>query len=326
MADEYDAFVRHSIFVERYKARLVRDIRSTINGVTNGIYRTVTASDLDQLNRRQLKALLNELEASIRLGYEPVTETIENALREFSVYEAEWQADALARVGVGVSLGIPSDADLWAAVNARPFEGKFLADWVAGLPVNTVRRVREATQQAYVDGVGPLELARQLRGTRSRKGVMDISARGAEAMARTAIAHTAAVSQERSFSNRRSIKEVQWVAVLDHRTSSICRSRDGMIMPKNEGPRPPAHVSCRSRIIPVTAGNRKRLEGRETYQQWLSEQPNAMQDDILGPSRGALYREGGYDVDRFVDESGQEYTLDQLRAKDQETFNEVFGE
>jgi len=134
------------------------------------------------------------------------------------------------------------------------------------------------------------------------------------------------MATQETYRSRRSIREEYWVSVLDHRTSPICRELSGKFFPKNEGPYPPQHVGCRSRRIAATKGNRAMLAQQETYQQWLSRQSAATQDDILGPSRGKLYREGGYSVSRFVDESGQRYSLDDLRKKDADTFAELFGE
>jgi hypothetical protein len=79
-------------------------------------------------------------------------------------------------------------------------------------------------------------------------------------------------------------------------------------------------------MIPVTSGNRAALQARPTYNDWLKQQPASVQDDILGPTRGKLFREGGFTVDRFTDRSGQEYTLDQLRQRDQEAFDEALAD
>lgn len=323
---EYDAQVRHSIFVERRKARVANEIVRMINSVTDDLYGKITASDLETLTRRQLDRLLREIEDIIRTGYDPIKGSIVDQLREFGFYEAEWQARLLEQVGITADIAVPSDADIWAAVNARPFEGKFLEGWLDGLDTNTVERVQGAIRQGYVEGIGPLEIARQIRGTRARKGIMDISKRGAEMMVRTAMAHTAAMATQETYRSRRSIKEEYWVSVLDHRTSPICRELSGKFFPKNKGPYPPQHVGCRSRRIAATKGNRAMLAQQETYQQWLARQSAATQDDILGPTRGKLYREGDYTVDRFVDESGQQYTLEQLKAKDAETFADLFGD
>lgn len=119
--------------------------------------------------------------------------------------------------------------------------------------------------------------------------------------------------------------------------------------------RPPAHVNCRSVMVAVldgsgVVGNRPFVRGKKsigelrfptpearkewiarnvgrvpaetTYEQWLARQPREFQDDVLGPRRGKLFREGGLTLDQFVDRSGKELTLKQLRGM----YPSAFGE
>jgi hypothetical protein len=120
----------------------------------------------------------------------------------------------------------------------------------------------------------------------------------------------------------------------------ICQSRDGKVYPLDSGPRPPAHFRCRSTTAPVLKswkelglkerdippGTRASMDGQvpeaETYQTWLKKKSPAFQDDVLGPTRGKLFREG-MTLDRFVDETGHEYTLKQLRSKDAALFKKA---
>jgi hypothetical protein len=57
------------------------------------------------------------------------------------------------------------------------------------------------------------------------------------------------------------------------------------------------------------------VPAKTTYQQWLSRQSPEIQDDILGPTRGKLFREGGLTLDRFVNREGDELTLEELRRR-----------
>lgn len=61
------------------------------------------------------------------------------------------------------------------------------------------------------------------------------------------------------------------------------------------------------------------------YSKWFSNQDAAFQQEWLGPKRYKLYREGGYDLSRFIDPRGRQYTLEELRRRDAETFRSVFG-
>ena len=55
------------------------------------------------------------------------------------------------------------------------------------------------------------------------------------------------------------------------------------------------------------------VPAQTTYQNWLSRQPAKFQDEVLGPTRGKLFRQGGLTVDKFVDNTGRRLTLDDLR-------------
>jgi SPP1 gp7 family putative phage head morphogenesis protein len=57
-----------------------------------------------------------------------------------------------------------------------------------------------------------------------------------------------------------------------------------------------------------------RVPAKTTYEEWLRRQPKEFQDDVLGPARGALFREG-MTLDKFVDGNGKRLTLDQLKAE-----------
>ncbi len=67
-----------------------------------------------------------------------------------------------------------------------------------------------------------------------------------------------------------------------------------------------------------------RLPAETTYQQWLTRQKASFQDEVLGPTRGKLFRGGGLTLDRFVANSGRRLTLPELKALHPKAF-EVAG-
>lgn len=74
----------------------------------------------------------------------------------------------------------------------------------------------------------------------------------------------------------------------------------------------------------VAPGTRASMDGQvpaeTTYADWIKKQSAQRQDDILGPTRGKLLREGGLALDRFADDRGRWLTLDQLRERDAAAF------
>lgn len=62
-----------------------------------------------------------------------------------------------------------------------------------------------------------------------------------------------------------------------------------------------------------TEDNITRVPDTTTYPSWLKGQSAKFQDEVLGPTRGRLFREG-VPLDKFVDASGKQYNLDQLKT------------
>lgn len=62
------------------------------------------------------------------------------------------------------------------------------------------------------------------------------------------------------------------------------------------------------------------VDGKVTYQKWLERQSAEFQDDVLGKTRGRLFRSGGLTLDKFVNRAGDELTLSQLVKLEREAF------
>ena len=110
----------------------------------------------------------------------------------------------------------------------------------------------------------------------------------------------------------------------------VCGSLDGKVFNVGEGPRPPAHASCRCTSYPITktwrqmgidadelpAGTRASMNGQvpqsTDYPTWLGRQSAAFQDDVLGPTKAKLFREG-LPIERFVDAQLKPLTVASLQ-------------
>ena len=57
-----------------------------------------------------------------------------------------------------------------------------------------------------------------------------------------------------------------------------------------------------------------------TYGPWLKRQSAEFQDDVLGKTRGRLFRQGGLTIESFVDDRGRTLALSELARKDSEAF------
>lgn len=57
-----------------------------------------------------------------------------------------------------------------------------------------------------------------------------------------------------------------------------------------------------------------------TYQQWLGRQSAAFQNDVLGPTRGKLFRSGNLELKKFVNRNGGDIPLRQLAQQEEAAF------
>lgn len=344
----HDKAIEHAIGLVRYSSATVRRIIALLNRTDPDIVAQIQArvGDISNVTDDRLQALLAAIRDINRRAYDAVTKTLEGDLIELAHYEADYQAKTLTdALSVTWDVTAPAPSTLAAAVNSRPFQGALLHEWVAGLEEGRARRLRDAIRMGLVEGETTDQIVRRVRGTKAlnyRDGVLDISRRSAEAVVRTAVNHTATRAREETYkANDELIKGIRWVSTLDARTSAVCRARDGKIYPVDTGPRPPAHIGCRSSTSAVTKSwrelglsadevdgeTRASMDGQVpaemTYQDWLRSKPAAFQDDILGAEKGKLFRAGGLSLDAFVDRKGREYSLDELRRREAAAFRKA---
>jgi SPP1 gp7 family putative phage head morphogenesis protein len=62
------------------------------------------------------------------------------------------------------------------------------------------------------------------------------------------------------------------------------------------------------------------VPGKLTYGEWLSRQSNSFQDDVLGKTKGKLFRKGNLTLDRFVNRRGDELNLSEIASRDRKAF------
>jgi hypothetical protein len=62
------------------------------------------------------------------------------------------------------------------------------------------------------------------------------------------------------------------------------------------------------------------VDSKLTYYGWLKTQPESFQDDVLGPMRGKLLRDGGLSAEKFaslnLDKNFEPLSLDEMRRRE----------
>ena len=330
-----DALIRHAVGLERLGDASARRIIASLRRADARIVERLASGYEPDSTRAQQRDLLDQIRAILDAVYTDEMGRLRIDLEDLATYEAEFLQDTVNRVVPNLGFSLPGADTLHAAVYSRPFQGKLLKDLFKDMPADAYERLRREITQGFIEGRSNEDMIRAIRGTRAqgyKDGINGVNQRAAEVTVKTAVAHVSNAARDRAYqTNARFLRGIQWVSVLDTRTTLICASRDGKIYKVDKGPRPPAHPRCRSTTTPVLKSQgdlpqerlseveRAKLTGQPpedlTYGAWLRRQPVSVQDDVLGQKKAILFRKGELPIDRFTRADGREYTLDELKRR-----------
>lgn len=318
MADgrsHFDDVVRRRIAIERYSNEQIRETLTFLKQVERDLIgrliqlRTEATTVTGRIRLASQERLLESIRSVYADAYGQLGERIRDGMENLAGVEAGRAVATLSSAAKSAGLTFTTNqltaTAAFEIAASRPMQGALLKDWLSDLEPQHRRRVEQALRISFAEGESLETAVGRLRT------VAKMNERGLQALIRTSNAHIASSVDEATYqANADIIEGVEWLSVLDGRTTDICRARDGKKWPVGEGPRPPAHIGCRSTTIAVLIGQES--PARETYPEWLKRQPKPVQDDILGPTRGKLFRDGAMSVDRFVDMKGKTLTLQEL--------------
>lgn len=275
-----------------------------------------------------MRAAFREINAK---AYSKAAKGLTDNLASIAAHEAEFAAKAVKSAGVAVDLGntIPSASFLKTLITTTPLpfsdDGHtLLMPWLSDTEAGRLRRLQGALTMGFGEGESTAQLVTRIRGTKAKNftdGILQTSRKDATTIALTANSAIQNAAREETFKRMKSIRFLEWSAILDGRTSQLCQGRSGTIYPIDAPhPSPPAHPRCRSILIP-----RRDNEGKKhkPFGDWLKDQPASVQDEVLGKARADVFRNNpDFDFQGFFKEGGGYKTLADLRAQDARLFGE----
>lgn len=343
-----DAMARHNIDLVHYSNGEVQRIVALLNRVDSALMEKLAAA-IERLpagsaTLGQIEDVLQSVRELNAAAYQRVQTGIADGMKALAPVEAVWIKRLYSSAVPEMNFAAITAQQARAAAMSRPFQGRLLREFSKGLEAARMAKIRDTVRIGYLSGATTPEIVRQIRGTKAANyadGLLDTSRRNVESVVRTALSHTAATARDAFFEENDDIlgNEV-WVSTLDGRTSHICIARSGLEysadhrpvghnLPYLGGPGR-AHFNCRSSGLRLLKGQTKfsgtqssadgYVDANMTYGAWLKTQPTDVQDDVLGKTRGKLFRGGGLDIQGFTNDRGRWLTLDELEARNHAAF------
>lgn len=338
-----DALTRHQIFIQRYAKGREQQAIDTINRIKETVQGRLT-ENLDTMSKARLDRLLIDLKQLSNGLYNDLADDIMKELIDFTDYEVGFTQRMLNSNIVGETV-LPNPELIQSAIytnvmKLEPTKNYSISSILSEFSLKKANQITQTITDGVIIGDTTPDIVNSLTN------LFRLQSNQAATLARTITNHVATQAREAVYRQNRDIMEgYEWVATLDSRTSLICASRDGTIYPFGndpiKNPKPPAHFSCRSTIVPVVKSQfslfrkerttrpatgsrgRQRVSASRNYESWLRRQTDEFQDEVLGNTKGRLFREGNLGLSRFIDQSGREYTLDDLRKLEPMTFERL---
>lgn len=321
MTTELDVYALHQVYLEGYKegeADKADTMYEEIAAIIALLLLRWGYDSVGAIPKRKLNTFIAAVNKRVKAVFNKYADLTMADLKKF----------------LGVDLGIAGTIlgtsplgnvdTLWTNIINRPISGvgvepsTIFATTIAAAMAELVRAIK----RGYADNQTVAELLASIVGTKGKNykdGLLSRLKRQWRTTIQTTIQHISSGVMFHAMALTNT--HYTWIAILDSRTTEICRSRNGHVYAFADGPRPPAHWNCRSFIVPVTVA---KLEDMPTFYTWVKRQPAPIQNDVLGTERGQRLRAGAL---KSSDLPGFDYTrpltLDQYKARLNKVLNKV---
>lgn len=337
--------MKRLINLERLKQSLVNDFGKTLKSVDEYLQKAVFNREVKSLNAREIKQLTTNADKELQGLFLAYMDGLKGNWRglfghRYKVQNDEAYSTIRKRLNTPKSLLAYADQAFSKPLNLTANVGVSLDDLTKSFSKTESERIIRAIRFAHSDGLTNDKLVQMIRGSRAKRyqdGILNTTTRNAQTIARTGTAIMASEAQQ-AFIHENSdiIKGIKVLATLDTRTSPICRHLDHQFMPIDKAKYPPYHFNCRSSFEIVYDGytppkQRASEHGvveNQSYYEWLKRQVPEYQDEVLGKTRGKLFRDGGMSVEKFkslqLDKNFTPLTLEQMRELEPKAFERAF--
>ena len=351
-----EALTRHDVEIIRYEAGLVKDAVGDLSMLQAEIVRELKGAE--PKTRRQLDNLLSRLNVAIDTTYAAFAASHVKALTSFAMVEQNAVAGIVSKTtrvpllpkkfGQGLALEIVETSR-----SPNTSQGATVAERWARQGQGLKTNISDGLGYAVDNDKTLDDMLRIVRGNRAlqfRDGVVFKSKKGAETVIRTAQATTTNATRQALYErNSDTVAGQQAVAVLDNRTTILCRSRNGYAWRMNGRPfrgtpmsfpgSPPWHWNCRTSLMPIfnsledlqsvvdpqlnaeleAFGDRFPIDGKPAPTPSFAKTFNTLsekeQRQILGRGRLELYQDKKITLNDLLNQQGRELTLTELKNK-----------
>lgn len=370
-----DTFVARSFDLEKVKTASAKNIGKILEDLMREIERELRDADPTGVTRtayqqERLNKLFNMADKTIKSQYKGICGIITSDLATLAEIEGLFAAKAInAVLKVDVLDYVVSREVLEKLATDTLIEGAPSAEWWGKQATSLQDEFKRVMRVGVAKGETLQQMSARVMGTQKSSllgvrgripgvtdeviegltyepGLLKKARRNAQALVRTSYQTVMSEARQDAYrANDDVIKGTELCAVLDSRTTIICRGYDGKTwdlngkpIPPNTLPQriPPLHWGCRSVLVPVLkdleeilgvpgmsampTSTRSSIDGQVstdvTFDEWMKARSVKEQVRVLGKGRQQLWADGKLTLaDMLNPQTGQVMSLKALREK-----------
>ncbi len=335
----YDRTVDRVALIRLYERRLSDKVIVVIDDHAVRVDKLISDAKGSEAGFRRLRDLID---ADIKKTYKEVYTISKASLLDFVTDQISYTYQSIENVMSKIwRTQQPTRRVAEELVLEKPLiKDQTLALGWAGVAESERKRIEQIIRKGVAEGKTINDIALEVR----KGNVFNISKNQSQALVTTAVTSIQAQADHAVYkANEKALYGWQYVAILDSRTTPLCRHRDGQIYSIGQTQYlPPSHFRCRSSTVPVfkSWADIANLEGaaevrrrnisklskddlafydgqtpmRETYDQWLRRQPYEVKLRHLGDyTKVNLFDAGQIPLEKFDTLEGKSAGLRDLR-------------
>ncbi len=299
--------IRHQVYLEGLKVGRHGDLAASLAKLQHeivGLIGTINYEDLGEMRKVELNLLLGQMQLAAKTVFSAWLTTLIQWLKDYIDIDADFWRVATATIKAradqqnederrnmylaALAAGT-SNAAIYSFAKNMPLgaNGVLLEPFAAGFATLAAARVVQAVSTSYANSESKDEAIKRIIGNKDvayKDGLLRQLQRQGDAVTDTIIQHVAAQTNEAI--SKQLFNQYLWVSVLDSGTTIICRDRNGNVYIYGRGPTPPAHIGCRSSIIPFDGTGPVTMP---TFRMWADGQSAEFINDAFDGEVGASY-------------------------------------
>lgn len=305
---------------------------------------------LSDASRADKAALLRQAQTLIADYYGQAGDVVGANLGALGELEATATAASLAAGFAGaIKPALPPQTYFRSLVSNTLIQGAPSADWWARQAGDTSFRFGNEVRQGIAGAETNAQIIRRVRGTKAEPGLMAVARHNAAALVQTSVQTVSNASRMETFAaNEDLLRGYVQLSTLDGHTTVTCVAYAGkewnlkrepmghdlpFVSPKGALTGTPRHWNCRSLISVLTktfrelgldvpefkaktrAASGGPVAAGTTFEAYIARQGTKFADELLGPGRAELYRDGKITLTQLLDQAGRPLSLEDLRKK-----------